>query len=79
MEAKTIAAHAVRPGMRVFIAGTELSVEANLFDRHGKGPYQALTILVTNTQPQGNGYGQGEHYGLLPSTPVTVLSVPGLV
>lgn len=73
MKTQTLAAHAVKAGMNVFLAGSVYAVESNLFDRHGKGPYQSLSVLICNSLSAGRGYGQGEHFGLLPSTPVSVI------
>ncbi len=74
MKTQTLAAHAVRAGMQVYLAGSVYTVESNLFDRHGKAPYQALNILVCNSHSTGSSYGVGEHFGLLPSTPVTAIT-----
>lgn len=73
MKTQRLAAHAVRPGMQVFLAGRVYTVESNLFDRHGKAPYQPLNILICNSHSTVGGYGNGEHFGLLPSTPVTAI------
>ena len=40
MKTQTLAAHAVKAGMNVFLAGSVHAVESNLFDRHGKGSHQ---------------------------------------
>lgn len=73
MKTQTLVAHAVKAGMNVFLAGSVYAVESNRFDRHGKGPYQSLSVLVCNSLSEDRGYGHGEHFGLLPSTPVLVI------
>jgi hypothetical protein len=73
MKTQTLTAHTVRAGMNVVLAGSVYEVESNLFDRHGKGSNQALSVLVCNSKHVVQGYGQGEHFGLLPSTPVHVI------
>lgn len=73
MKTKTLPAHAVRAGMSVFVAGCVYAVESNLFDRHGKGPNQSLSILVCKSAPDRHGYCHGEHFGFLPSTQVMVI------
>lgn len=76
MQIQTLPAHAVRAGMQVFLAGSVYAVESNLFDRHGKAFYEPLNILVCNAEPSGSIYGQGEHFGLLPSSRVPVILNP---
>ncbi|MEX6780333.1 hypothetical protein [Pseudomonas aeruginosa] len=73
MKTQILAAHAVRAGMQVYLAGSFYAVESNLFDRHGKAPNQALTILECSSQETESGYGAKEHFGLLPSTPVVAI------
>ncbi|HBP1602495.1 TPA: hypothetical protein L5U90_003602 [Pseudomonas aeruginosa] len=70
MKTQILAAHKVRAGMQVYVAGSVYAVEANLFDRHGKAPNQALNILECSSPEIESGYGAKEHFGLLPSTPV---------
>lgn len=76
MKTKTVPAHAVRAGVQVFLAGSVYVVDSNLYDRHGKGSNQALSVLICSSNPSVQGYGQGEHFGLLPSTPVSVVVTP---
>lgn len=73
MQTQTLPAINVRPGMNIALAGSVYAVESNLLDRHSNGPYQSRSVLVCNSIPDRNGYGQGEHFGLLPSTPVLVI------
>lgn len=74
MQTQLLPAHAVRAGMNVFIAGSVYAVESNWFDRHGKAHFEPLTILVCNRpQSEGDAYGNGEHFGLLPTARITVI------
>lgn len=73
MKTKTISAIDVRPGMNIALAGSVYAVESNLFDRHSNGPYQSRSVLVCNSILERQGSGQGEYFGLLPSTPVLVI------
>ena len=74
MQTKYIAAPAILPGMKIALAGCLYAVESNLLDRHCNGLYQSRSVLVCNSLPERPGYGQGEHFGLLPSAQVLVVT-----
>lgn len=74
MQTQYLAAHAIRPGMKVALAGCLYAVEANLLDRHCNGLYQTRSVLVCNSIPELSGLGQSEHFGLLPSAQVLVVT-----
>lgn len=77
MKTRTIPAHAVPAGATVLLAGSQYVVEANIFDRHGRAPHQPISILICNAHPEradeSGAYGEGQHFGMLPSEPVTML------
>ena len=74
MQTKYIAAHAILPGMKIAVAGGLYAVASNLLDRPCNGLYQSRSVLVCNSLPERPGYGQGEHFGLLPSAQVLVVT-----
>lgn len=74
MQTQFIAARAIRPGMKIALAGCLYAVEANLPDRHCNGLYQSRSVLVCNSLPERSGFGQGEHFGLLPTAQVLVIT-----
>lgn len=74
MQTQYIAAHAVQPGMTISLAGCFYAVDENLLDRHCNGLYQSRSVLVCNSLPDRPGFGQGEHFGLLPSALVLVVA-----
>lgn len=74
MQTQLSAAHAIRPGMTIALAGCLYAVESNFLDRHCNGLYQSRSVLVCNSLPERQGFGQGEHFGLLPSAQVLVVT-----
>lgn len=74
MQTQYIAAHAVRPGMNISLAGSIYAVESNFLDRHCNGLYQARSVLVCNSLTDRSAYGQGDHFGLLPTAQVLVIT-----
>lgn len=74
MQTQYLAAHAIRPGMKIALAGCIYAVESNFLDRHCNGLYQSRSVLVCNSLADRPGYGQGEHFGLFPSAQVLVIT-----
>jgi len=60
--------------MNISLAGSIYAVESNFLDRHCNGLYQARSVLVCNSLTDRSAYGQGDHFGLLPTAQVLVIT-----